>query len=285
MRFGTVGFAERARDGGCGCHVCAILPEIHSRSWANVRACPGSVPNALIPRIRLFLDAAWITSDSYPVDVGSLTQAQMSADDKGVTWWMVVFLMQSAQTQAERIRASMADSLAAQRASVHRQIEKAGPARRQSNAPNLAESFCEAIVQPELIRMIDLAAQHQSVDPRLVREVARQESGFRPCAVSPSGAQGLMQLMPQTQIQLKVQNPFDAQESLEAGTKLLKQLLDRYDGDLTLALSAYNAGPGRVDKAGGVPEIPETQKYVSNILNRLLPAPDIRPEDDDGTAH
>ncbi len=127
------------------------------------------------------------------------------------------------------------------------------------------------ISQPELVRMIDAAAQHQNIDPTLVREVARQESGFRPCAVSPKGAEGLMQIMPATQVQLQVQNPFSAQESLEAGSKLLKQLLDRYHGDLAEALSAYNAGPGRVDKAGGIPEIPETQNYVSEILKRLLP--------------
>jgi soluble lytic murein transglycosylase-like protein len=119
--------------------------------------------------------------------------------------------------------------------------------------------------------MIDVAARRESVDPTLVREVARQESGFRPCAVSPKGAEGLMQLMPATQVQLQVQNPFSAQESLEAGSKLLKQLLDRYHGDLPQALSAYNAGPGPVDRAGDVPPIPETQNYVSSILNRLLP--------------
>jgi soluble lytic murein transglycosylase-like protein len=126
------------------------------------------------------------------------------------------------------------------------------------------------------VRMIDVAAQRESVDPQLVREVARQESGFHPCAVSPKGAEGLMQLMPATQIQLQVRNPFSAQESLDAGTKLLKQLLDRYQGDLSQALSAYNAGAARVDEAGGVPNIPETQNYVSTILNRLMPQPDVR---------
>lgn len=127
--------------------------------------------------------------------------------------------------------------------------------------------------------MIDVAAQREDIDPALVREVARQESGFQPCAVSPKGAEGLMQLMPATQIQLQVQNPFSAQESLEAGSKLLKQLLDRYHGDLPQALSAYNAGPARVDAAGGVPKIPETQNYVVNILKRLMPAPDVQEPD------
>jgi soluble lytic murein transglycosylase-like protein len=184
---------------------------------------------------------------------------------------MIVFLMQDVQGQADRVRAAMAESLASQRASVRRQAESVGPARTPPRSAALTGAICEAISQPELVRMIDAAAQHQSVDPQLVREVAREESGFRPCAVSPKGAEGLMQLMPATQIQLQVQNPFSARESLEAGSKLLKQLLDRYQGDLAQALSAYNAGPDRVDKAGGVPKIPETQNYVSDILKRLLP--------------
>jgi soluble lytic murein transglycosylase-like protein len=196
-----------------------------------------------------------------------------------VTLLMQAPLMQSSQSQADRIRAAMAKSLASQQASVRRQIEAAGPARKSLDAAPLAAAMCEAISQPELVRMIDVAARHENVDPLLVREVARQESGFRPCAVSPKGAEGLMQLMPATQIQLQVQNPFSAQESLDAGTKLLKQLLDRYHGDLSQALSAYNAGPARVDAAGGVPKIPETQNYVSDILNRLLPLPDARDSD------
>jgi soluble lytic murein transglycosylase-like protein len=130
--------------------------------------------------------------------------------------------------------------------------------------------MCEAISQPALVRMIDVAARRQNVDPLLVREVARQESAFRPCAVSNKGAEGLMQLMPATQAQFDVTDPFDPGQSLDAGAKLLKQLLDRYHGDLTLALSAYNSGAGRVDKAGGIPDIPETKNYVFSILNRFL---------------
>jgi soluble lytic murein transglycosylase-like protein len=199
-----------------------------------------------------------------------------------MTWWIAALLMQapltqSPQTQAERVRAAMAGSLASQRASVHRQVEAAGsPVERSSSAVPFAAAVCDAISQPELVRLIDVAARRENVDPLLVREVARQESGFRPCAVSPKGAEGLMQLMPATQVQLQVQNPFSAQESLEAGSKLLKQLLDRYHGDLSQALSAYNAGPARVDAVGGVPKIPETQNYVSEILNRLLPELDIQ---------
>ena len=117
--------------------------------------------------------------------------------------------------------------------------------------------------------MIGDVALKQNVNPALVREVARQESGFRPCAVSPKGAEGLMQLMPSTQAQFQVKDPFSPKESLEAGSKLLKELLDRYHGNLSLALSAYNAGADRVDKAGAVPGIPETQNYVMEILKHL----------------
>src|SRR5205085_361018 len=98
----------------------------------------------------------------------------------------------------------------------------------------------------------------------------RQESGSRPCAVSAKGAQGLMQLMPATSQQFGVADPFDARQNIQAGAKFLKQLLTRYGGDVTKALAAYNAGPGRVDQAGGaVPGIPETIHYVSSILSSL----------------
>ena len=174
------------------------------------------------------------------------------------------------------MRAAMAESIAKQRASVEQQIRfiKA-PVPPYSitpvsfAVPPPVVSACDPVSPPELSRMIDGVAREHSVDPALVREVARQESGFRPCAVSPKGAEGLMQLMPATQAQLEVRDPFDPQESLSAGAKLLKQLLDRYHGDLSLALSAYNAGITRVDRTFAVPEIPETKDYVTDILGRL----------------
>ena len=183
--------------------------------------------------------------------------------------------------QPQRVRAAMAASIEKQRASIEQQIKfiQSPVPPVLAKPPSFAVSSftvpppvayaCEPVAAPELSKMIDNVAHEQSVDPALVREVARQESGFHACAVSPKGAQGLMQLMPATQAQLDVRDPFNPQESLSAGAKLLKQLLDRYQGDLSLALSAYNAGMTRVDRTLSVPEIPETKGYVTNILGRL----------------
>ena len=183
-----------------------------------------------------------------------------------MTWWLALLLAQDPRG----IRASMQASLDQQRASVRRQTETAVPRTLLSSAVTARpDAACEPIAEPQLARMIDDAAKNQGVEPALVREVARQESAFQPCVVSSKGAEGLMQLMPSTQAQFQVRNPFDPRESLEAGSKLLKELIERYHGDLKLALGAYNAGPGRVDEAAGVPDIAETQNYVRVVLQRL----------------
>jgi soluble lytic murein transglycosylase-like protein len=192
-------------------------------------------------------------------------------------WWLAIFLMQDAQAQQpQRVRAAMAASIEKQRASVEQQLKSIQspmpPVLAMPPAfaiPPPVAYACDPVAQPELSKMIDSVAREHSIDPALVREVARQESAFRPCAVSSKGAEGLMQLMPATQAQFAVRDPFDPQESLSAGATLLKQLLDRYHGDLALALSAYNAGMTRVDRTFSVPEIPETKGYVTNILGRL----------------
>jgi soluble lytic murein transglycosylase-like protein len=130
---------------------------------------------------------------------------------------------------------------------------------------------CPPIPASILFPMIETVARREGLSPPLLREVVRQESAFRPCAESSAGAQGLMQLMPATQAYLGVSDPFDVGQSLAAGSRYLKQLLDRYGGDIALALGAYNAGPARVDRAGGVPAIAETRNYVRSILDRLPP--------------
>lgn len=129
---------------------------------------------------------------------------------------------------------------------------------------------CDAMPTEDVGPLIRDAATREGVKEDLVRAVIQRESAFKPCAVSPKGAQGLMQLMPGTAQDLGVRNPFDPKENIDAGTRYLKQLLTKYNGNMELALSAYNAGPARVDKAGGVPNIPETKTYVLEILNKLL---------------
>jgi soluble lytic murein transglycosylase-like protein len=104
------------------------------------------------------------------------------------------------------------------------------------------------------------------LDPDLVTSVIRAESGFNIRAVSPKGAQGLMQLMPQTASELGVQNAFDPQANVEAGTRYLRFLLERYNFDLVKALAAYNAGPQRVERYNGVPPYYETKEYVARIV-------------------
>jgi len=115
-------------------------------------------------------------------------------------------------------------------------------------------------------KIINGSARRHEVDPLLVSAVIRHESGFVPTAVSKAGALGLMQLMPETAKSLGVNNAFDPQQNIEGGTKLLRGLLDRYHGQIDLALAAYNAGSGAVDKYGGIPPFPETQAYVRNVL-------------------
>jgi len=112
---------------------------------------------------------------------------------------------------------------------------------------------------------IDQAASRHNVDPNLVRAVIKVESNFNPNAVSRKGAMGLMQLMPQTARQLRVANPFDPQQNVDAGVRHLKQLMENYGGDVKLTLAAYNAGQGAVARSAGVPHFAETRNYVKRI--------------------
>ena len=184
---------------------------------------------------------------------------------------------------AHAYAAAMQESLARQRAALQKQTGQprsggffllAPPATMGANtpAPPIAPAVpdCEPLPPSEVDSLVEQAAKREDLDQALLRGVMQQESGFRPCAVSPKGAMGLMQLMPATAVQFDVPNPFDPSANLEAGAKFLKDLLVRYGGDVPRALGAYNAGSSRVDAAAGVPEIPETQDYVNRILS-LLP--------------
>ena len=120
----------------------------------------------------------------------------------------------------------------------------------------------------DLAKLAEEASRRHGLDPALVLAVVAVESGFRPEAVSPKGAQGLMQLMPRTAAALGVQDALDPEQNLDAGVRHLESLLKLYDGDLKRALAAYNAGQGAVERHGGVPPYRETRAYVRRVLER-----------------
>jgi soluble lytic murein transglycosylase-like protein len=186
----------------------------------------------------------------------------------------------STQSSAKGAQSQLTQPLAKQRLAAMQQITSV-----MGKAPTPAASFftvpwvetpvpfnsppCDPLPDAELNKLALENAQQQGVKQELVRAVIDEESGGRPCAVSWKGAQGLMQLMPETAQELGVKDVFDPSQNVEAGTRLLKQLLTRYNDDVKLALAAYNAGAGRVDQDGAVPAIPETQKYVKDIQSKL----------------
>ncbi|GAB6062749.1 lytic transglycosylase domain-containing protein [Deferrisoma palaeochoriense] len=133
------------------------------------------------------------------------------------------------------------------------------------------EPGCQVVIRTDPPRVpwreaVRRTAPRYGLDPLLVRAVIQVESGENPRAVSPKGAIGLMQLMPDTARELGVLDPYHPRDNVQGGTAYLARLVERYGGRLDLALAAYNAGPGAVDRYGGVPPYPETRRFVDRVL-------------------
>ena len=185
----------------------------------------------------------------------------------GVTFWQQANPNGANNPQRAAINRQI-ESVRRQAAALGLRLQPWGPAPVSAIADPPAYA-CPAIPEESVSPILEGASKAQSVDLGLLRAVIGQESTFHPCAVSSKGAQGLMQLMPDTADSLGVKNTFDPRQSIEAGARYLKQLVDKYKGDLKLSLAAYNAGPSAVDAAGAIPDIPETRDYVDAILKKI----------------
>jgi len=194
---------------------------------------------------------------------------------------LAIGIGQAADADYSAARAMQATSVMKQKASA--QAQAAAVASRNPTAfasssqalqarwipPAASDIPCLAPSAGEIRDIVDDGARRMGLDANLMRAVVRKESAYNPCATSIKGAQGLMQLMPSVQMQFGVTNPYDPRQNVDAGAKLLKQLIGQYGGDLVRALGAYNAGAARVEQFGGLPPYPETVNYVSGILEDL----------------
>ncbi|MDQ7825229.1 MAG: lytic transglycosylase domain-containing protein [Candidatus Eremiobacteraeota bacterium] len=144
-------------------------------------------------------------------------------------------------------------------------------ARSWAPSPRAAALACHASCPEEILPLIHEIAERYALDPELVLSVIEAESGFNAKALSPAGACGLMQLMPETAKGLGVSDPYDPCQNIRGGTQYLRRQLDRF-GTVELALAAYNAGPAAVEKYGGIPPYEETQNYVRIVLSRYYGA-------------
>jgi soluble lytic murein transglycosylase-like protein len=135
-------------------------------------------------------------------------------------------------------------------------------------------SFAAVKARHAYDEIIEEAARTYQLDPRMIKAVMQTESAFNAMAVSPVGALGLMQLMPEVAKELGVTDPLDPRQNIMGGSKYLKQLLDAHDGNVRLALASYNAGPGNVAKYRAIPPFKETRNYVKKVTGLLAAADD-----------
>jgi soluble lytic murein transglycosylase-like protein len=210
------------------------------------------------------------------------TRASIAVAVSAAGFWLLLAAPSRAQIAASvdehgKVVYTNEDSPAARSGSTISSRSKAVPAVSKPSAtvPEGGTAATSAVDSSQsgddrLDRIVREAAERHAVDPALVKAVISTESGWNPQAVSNKGAVGLMQLIPATAQRFGVGNSFDPEQNVEGGTSYLKALLDRYNGDLSKSLAAYNAGEHAVDLSGGVPRFPETQKYVRKVQNEYF---------------
>jgi soluble lytic murein transglycosylase-like protein len=190
----------------------------------------------------------------------------------GAEAWAKGPKMSSAPVAATEIRGSLVTAPGAGAAAALRESRrggkpgKAGPGAASSSVPR---RYPEMIQSGRLIELVNRYSVKYGVDARLVYSLIEQESRFNKMAVSPKGAQGLMQIMPDTQRFLGLSDPFDEEKNIDAGVRYLKAMLTRFETEV-MALAAYNAGPEAVARHGGVPPYDETKDYVLKVVDRYF---------------
>lgn len=225
--------------------IVAHFPSLKPRVWAEASPSTAITPTTDNSGKTIYVN------EVVPAPAGKRSEAP--AQQNSLMFWSVTDHrwkpVPSANVRAARSAA----------AEVNQYLGKSG--RSMTAFQNSGRTFSQA----DIDTAIQQSAAKHNVDPNLVRAVIKVESNFNPNAVSRKGAMGLMQLMPQTARQLKVENPFDPEQNVDAGVRQLKQLMENYGGDVKLTLAAYNAGPGAVARSSGVPHFRETRNYVNRI--------------------
>lgn len=139
-----------------------------------------------------------------------------------------------------------------------------GETKSKPQIPQIVSTYS----REQLEKIVEEKAKIYGIDPKLIKEIIKEESNWNVYATSPKGAMGIMQLMPATALLMGVSNPYNPEENIDGGIRYMKYLLERFNGNLNLALAAYNAGPNLVESLGRIPNIAETQQYVARISMR-----------------